>query len=132
MRWTSPVLAAAIGLGVAACSPAGTPEPVTPEGSTAETPPEPETPTTDAAPVPQVIHYDCEGIAVDASFDGRDQAVVSLEGTTYAMRTEAAGSGAKYVDDAGNVFWTRGTNEALLMRPDQPDRSCSGSPAAPT
>jgi len=135
MRWHSPILVAAIGCALIACSPAEAPPDATapdPAGSASgETPPDPETPSTDAAPMPQVIHYDCEGTPVDASFDGRNQATVSVDGVTLVMQTEEAASGAKYTDGAGNVLWTRGNSDALLMRPDQPDRSCTGSPAAP-
>lgn len=136
MRWHSTVLVAAIGFGLIACTPAEAPPdervpPPSPDGTTAETPPDPETPSTDAAPMPQVIHYDCEGTPVDASFDGRGQASVSVDGATLVMQTEQAASGARYTDGAGNVLWTRGDMDALLMRPDHPDRSCTGTPASP-
>jgi len=136
MRWFTPVLTVAIGLSLAACSPAEAPPdetvaPPNPAGSTDETPPDPETPSTDASPLPQVMHYDCEGTPVDASFDGHGQVSVAVEGSTLVLRTEPAASGAKYVDEAGNVLWTRGESDALLTRPDHPDRICTGTPASP-
>ncbi|WP_165971115.1 MliC family protein [Luteimonas terrae] len=134
MRWFTPVLATAIALSLAACSPAQAPpdDTVAPPagGSTAETPPDPETPSTDAAPQPQVMHYDCEGTPVDASFDGHGQVSVAVDGTTMVLRSDEAASGAKYTDEAGNVLWTRGVNDALLTRPDHPDRTCTGNPAS--
>ncbi|MET0327769.1 MAG: MliC family protein [Luteimonas sp.] len=135
MRWFTPVFTAAIALSLTACSPAEAPpdDTVAPpaSGSTEETPPDPETPSTDATAQPQVMHYDCEGTPVDASFDGHGQVSVAVEGATYVLRTEAAASGAKYVDEAGVVLWTRGAHDAILSRPDHPDRTCTGNPAAP-
>lgn len=136
MRWFTPVFTVAIGLSLAACSPADAPpadDAATPPttGSTDATPPDPETPSTDAAPLPQVVHYDCEGTPVDASFDGRGQVSVAVDGAQYVLRTEDGASGTKYVDDGGIVLWTRGGHDALLTRPDHPDRTCTGAPAAP-
>lgn len=129
MRWHSPILVAAIGGVLIACAPAEAPpdERTPPPAADAADPTPPDT----ATAAPQIIHYDCEGTPVDATFDGGDRATVQVDGMTLAMQTEPAASGAKYVDGAGNVLWTRGATDALLMRPDQPDRSCSGSPAAP-
>jgi len=135
MRWFTPVFTVAIGLSLAACSPAEAPPadavPPPSTGTTDETPPDPETPSTDAAPLPQVMHYDCEGTPVDATFDGRGQVSVAVDGATYVLRTEEAASGTKYVDEAGVVLWTRGEHDALLTRPDHPDRICTGAPATP-
>ncbi|MDR6991015.1 MliC family protein [Luteimonas sp. 3794] len=130
MRWFTPVLTVAIGLTLAACSPAEAPtvdDPATPPAteSTEPAPPDP------AAPAPQVIHYDCEGTPVDATFDGHGQVSVAVDGANHVLRTEDGPSGTKYVDDAGVVLWKRGEHDALLTRPDRPDRICSGAPAAP-
>lgn len=137
MRWFTPVFTAAIGLSLAACSPADAPSvddaaTPSPTGSTDETPSAPETPDADAAPLPQVMHYDCEGTPVDATFDGRGQVSVAVDGAIHVLRTEEeAASGTKYVGEAGVVLWTRGANGALLTRPDHPDRTCTGDAASP-
>lgn len=135
MRWYSTVFTFTLGCTMIACSPAEAPPddrmpPPAGAGATDERPSDPGTRSADAAPTPQVIHYDCEGTQVDASFDGRDQASVSVDGVTMTMRTEAAASGAKYSDGEGNVLWTRGATDALLMRPDHPDRTCTGTPVS--
>lgn len=130
MRWHLSILVAAVSGALIACSPAEappderTPPPAADAGGS--TPAETATVT-----APQVVHYDCEGTPVDASFDGGDRATVRVDGQTLAMQTEPAASGTKYVDGAGNVLWTRGAHDALLMRADQPDRSCTGHPADP-
>ena len=136
MRWFTPVFTAAIALSLAACSPAEAPpdDTVTPPnatGSTDEAPPDPESSGTDGAAAPQVMHYDCEGSPVDASFDGHGQVSVAVDGATMVLRTEEAASGAKYTDEAGNVLWTRGATDAILTRPGHPDRTCTGNPATP-
>lgn len=133
MRWFTPVLTVAIGLSLAACAPADAPPPdddMTPEDTAVATPPDSGTPAGDTAPVPQVMHYDCEGTPVDATFDGHGQVSVAVDGATMVLRTEQAASGAKYTDEAGHVLWTRGAHDALLSRPGHPDRSCTGNPAA--
>lgn len=127
MRVFPSILVAAIGCSLIACAPAEAPpdERTPPPGDPAEGA------VPEAATVaPRVIHYDCEGTPVDATFDGGERATVQVDGMTLAMQTEPAASGAKYIDGTGNVLWTRGAHDALLMRPDQPDRSCTGHPAA--
>lgn len=128
MRWYTPVFTVAIGLSLAACSPAEAPPADAavppPTGDAEATPP-------DDAASPQVMHYDCEGTPVDATFDGHGQVSVAVDGAVHVLRTDAAASDAKYIDDAGMVLWTRGGHDALLKRPDHPDRTCSGAPAIP-
>ncbi len=136
MRWFTPVFTVAIGLSLAACSPAEAPPaddaPAPPAaGNTQDTPPNSEIPSADTAPQLQVVHYDCEGTPVDASFDGLGQVSVAVDGANHVLRTEDGASGTKYVDGAGIVLWTRGGHDALLTRPDHPDRTCTGAPAAP-
>lgn len=135
MRWYTPVLVAAISGSLIACTPAQAPpdDTVAPPAATTGNEPGPaaDAPAADDAAMPQVVHYDCEGTPVDATFDGRGQANVAMEGATFVMRTEQAASGAKYSDGAGTVLWTRGADSALLQRPDRPDRLCSLAPIAP-
>ncbi|WP_052772823.1 MliC family protein [Luteimonas sp. FCS-9] len=139
MRHAPPLLIAALGLALAACSPAQAPadETVPPPAADAPAgatmPPDPETPTPDAAPIARVVHYDCEGTPVDATFDGRGQASVAIDGANVVLRTESdpAMQGARYADDQGNVLWTRGANDAILLRTDHPDRVCTGTPGTP-
>ena len=130
MRWFAPGFTVAIGLSLAACSPAEAPTVDNPE-----TPPATETvdaTTPDSgSPAPQVVHYDCEGTPVDATFDGHGQVSVAVDGAHHVLRTEDGPTGTKYMDEAGIVLWTRGGHDALLTRPDHPDRTCTGAPAAP-
>lgn len=132
MRWFAPVFTAAIGLSLAACSPAEAPT-----VDNAATPPPTDSPASPEAAVPEadpsagtmVIHYDCEGTPVDATFDGLGQVSVSIQGAHHVLRTEDGAAGTKYVDETGVVLWQRGGTGALLTRPDRPDRICTGAPA---
>ncbi|WP_337245569.1 MliC family protein [Luteimonas sp. gir] len=139
MRHAPPLLIAVLGFALAGCSPAQAPAddtvppPSTDASSAAMTPPDPETPSTDAAPIARVVHYDCEGTQVDATFDGRGQASVAIDGGHVVLRTESdpAMQGARYADDQGTVLWTRGANDAILLRSGHPDRVCTGTPGTP-
>ncbi|MEN4903014.1 MliC family protein [Luteimonas sp. TWI1416] len=135
MRHASPLIIAVLGFAIAGCSPAQAPadDTVPPPSPDATTPPDPETPSTDAAPIARVVHYDCEGTPVDATFDGQGQASVAIDGTHVVLRTQSdpAMQGARYADDQGNVLWTRGANDAILLRSDHPDRVCTGTPGTP-
>lgn len=132
MRVLSPLLIASIALTLAACSPAPD-APAVPDAPVADAPADaaPRTPQTGTAASPRIMHYDCEGTPVDASFDGRGQVSVAVDGTVHVLRTEDGAEDAKYVDDAGHELWIRGEHNALLMRPDHPDRTCTGNEATP-
>ncbi|MCD9026670.1 MliC family protein [Luteimonas sp. BDR2-5] len=124
MRHAPFLTAAAICTLLVACSQAEAPPDTTvppPAAADADAATEPETPSTDAAPA--VSMYDCEGTRITATFDG-DAASVSVDGQVLALYSEPAASGAKYADEAGNVLWTRGPNDALLTVVGQPDRAC--------
>lgn len=133
MRVLSPLLIATFGLSLAACSPSQE-MPAAPDTPAADTAVE-----TDAEPsrsastsTPRIMHYDCEGTPVDASFDGAGQVSIAVDGANFVLRSEDGPAGMKYVDDAGHELWLRGAHNALLMRPDHPDRTCTGNEAAPS
>lgn len=125
----APLLAAAAICGLlAACNQAEAPPDTTVPPPAAEQAAEqaaqPETPSTDARPAPAVSTYDCEGSHITASF-GDAGVSVAVDGQVLQLHSQEAASGAKYGDDAGNVFWTRGRNDALLTVAGHPDRACT-------
>lgn len=132
MRVLSPLLIASLGLSLAACSPSQdtAAAPDTPAaGEPADPAPEPS--GTSTASSPRIMHYDCEGTPLDASFDGLGQVSIAVDGSTFVLRTEDGAQGTQYTDEAGHELWIRGEYNALLMRPDHPDRTCTGNEAAP-
>lgn len=134
MRVLSPLLVASIGLSLAACSPApadDTSAAPAPPDAEAMTGPASAAPSTNAASPPRIMHYDCEGTPVDASFDGRGQVSVAIDGETFLLRTEDGAEGERFVDEAGHVLWMRAAGNVLLMRPGRPDRICTGNEAMP-
>ena len=132
MRVLCPVLTASLFLVLAGCSPSqddAAAADTADAGST--TPPASAPPPPETGPSPRIMHYDCEGTLVDASFDGQGQVSIAVDGSTFLLRTEDGAQGTKYVDEAGNQLWTRSQDSALLMRPGHPERTCAGNEAAP-
>lgn len=134
MRVLCPVLTASLVIALAACSPSPD-APIAPD--TADAPDAADTPgpasgmsSGGTASAPRIVHYDCEGTPVDASFDGHGQVSVAVEGSNVVLRTEDGAQGSKYIDDSGHVLWIRGAH-TLLTRPDRPDRICTGNEVSP-
>ena len=103
---------------IAACQPAAAPQPDAAARA-----------ATDTAATGHSIRYRCDGVPVQATFDGEDAASVVVGGVTHAMKVLPSASGARYGDEQGNVFWTRGSDQALLALKDQPERQCVAGPA---
>lgn len=120
MRVIPCLLASSLAIALAACQPAQTPA-----ATAADTAPAP-------APMAAVVEgskgsetaYRCGDLDVRATFNGEDAATVVVGERTFAMATERAASGAKYADGAGNSFWTRGSDEALLSLKGEAEREC--------
>lgn len=132
MRWFTPVFTAAFACSLAACAPAEAPPDDTvtpPNADVATSDTAPDAPAMQDAGQNRVVHYDCEGTPVDATFDGHGQVSVAVDGATMVLRSEDTSSD-RFHDEAGNELWMRGETTALLKRPDRPDRTCEGMPAA--
>ena len=126
MRVFPSLLAASLGLALSACQPAQTP--ASSGAADAAATPAP-------APAPASVAaagdgggsetlYRCGDLDVRATFNGEDAATVVIGGRSFAMSSERAASGAKYADDKGNSFWTRGGDDALLSLKGEADREC--------
>ncbi len=114
------LLSLAITSALAACQPATESSPVA-DGSEAP-------PPMDAATADERSYvFQCGDLTVHATYRGQDSATVVVGDRTFAMSSEVAASGAKYADEQGNVFWTKGTTEGTLTLKGEPDRHCSGS-----
>lgn len=102
-----PVLAA---LALAACA-AETPAPA-PDLARAPTGP---TPPPGGAPG-DTFHWQCGEIGVATHYLGHaDLMELSFSGRTVVLPIAVAASGARYADDAGNEFWTRGDSARLAL-----------------
>ncbi len=125
MRVSPFILSLAIATGLAACQPAQQADGAGPDAVAAgnEAPPPAAAPTSDE----RVFAFQCDGLAVQATYRGQDSATVVVGGRTFLMASEPAASGAKFGDGQGNVFWTKGTTEGTLTLKGEPDRSCTGS-----
>lgn len=140
MRPTALIVPLLACIALAACSkPAPAPDAVPATDASAASQPAPPAPaavepapapvaTAESAPPPLHIVYDCGGTPVDATFDG-DTASVTIDGNTYAMQTVRSGSGARYSDPKGNVFWTKGMSETQWIPAGQAETACTAKPA---
>lgn len=71
------------------------------------------------------VNYQCGELALGAIFDASGQgARVSWSGQRTDMANVIAASGARYVDEDGNEFWTRGMEEGRLTLAGQEPRNC--------
>ena len=73
----------------------------------------------------KVASYRCGDLTVSAVFRGRDRAVLAMGNTEMNLLLVLAASGAKYADGAGNEFWTKGADEAMLTLAGKPTVTCS-------
>lgn len=119
MRAISSVLAASLGLVLAACQPAQPPAASVSPGEPAVAPAVPV-----AASPGSEIAYRCGDLDVHASFKGEDAATVVIGARTLAMTSERTASGAKYGDGQGNSLWTKGSDQGLLTLKGEADRQC--------
>lgn len=71
------------------------------------------------------INFQCSDLAVGATFEDNGQTVrLSYSGQRLELPGISAASGARYADEAGNQFWSRGQDEATLTLTGQERREC--------
>lgn len=71
------------------------------------------------------VNYQCSDLAVGATFQDAGQAVrLTYSGQRLELPAAKAASGARYADEAGNQFWSRGLEEAQLTLAGQQRRDC--------
>lgn len=124
MRVVHSLLAAALGLVLAACQPAQAPV-----AGGSDAPPAAPQPSASSEGGRQTT-YQCGDLSVRATFNGEDAATVVIGERTLAMTSERAASGAKYGDGQGNSFWTRGSDDGLLSLKGEAERECHAVEAA--
>lgn len=104
-------------------APAATPAPVDDPTAVAA-------PTTPAIPEQQgqttTYRYQCGELAVTANFHGEGDADINFNGRVLRLPHVPAASGARYADDAGNEFWSKGDADALLTLAGEAPRGCTG------
>ncbi|HET9473087.1 MAG TPA: MliC family protein [Steroidobacteraceae bacterium] len=110
-------------LALGACQRSGEPE-------TPAAPPSDAAPVA-SAPVGSVVlpsrTYQCGDLAVSATFDGVGAVDLSYAGVPLTLPQVESGSGARYADQQGNEFWSKG-GQATLTLAGQEKRNCT--PAA--
>lgn len=121
MRVVPSLLAASLGLVLAACQPAQAPAA---GGTDAAPPAAPEPAASTSAGTGSETTYQCGDLSVRAAFNGEDAATVVIGERTFAMTSERAASGARYGDGQGNSFWTKGSDDGLLSLKGEADREC--------
>lgn len=104
-----------------------------------------EAPATPVTPVPPVTTraqppaaadatttylYQCGDWQVTANFEGEETVDISLNGRVLELPRRPSGAGARYADEAGNLFWVVSEGEALLSLQGQADHRCIRPPPA--
>jgi membrane-bound inhibitor of C-type lysozyme len=72
----------------------------------------------------QVVGYRCGELTVSAIFRGQERATIAIGDRKLELGLVPAASGAKYADSAGNEFWTKGPDEAMLTLSGEATRNC--------
>lgn len=75
----------------------------------------------------QVVGYRCGELTVSAIFRGQDRATIAIGDRKLELEQVPAASGAKYADGAGNEFWSKGLDEALLTLAGSPPVACQST-----
>lgn len=121
MRTTLAAMPAFAALLVAACA-ADTPAPA-PELARAPAGP---TPPAGGAPG-DTFHWQCGELGVASHYLGHaDLVELSFSGRTVVLPIAVSASGARFADDRGSEFWTRGDTASLAL-PGEPTRECTRS-----
>lgn len=122
------LLAITLAVALAACH-AAPGDDATPAASTG-TPqvPDAQPAADDSAPAPAqtlVSHWQCGEMRISTHFDNvADQATLSVAGRQVVLRHAMSGSGARYADDQGNEFWSKGDSAQLTLAGEE-RRDCS-------
>lgn len=121
MRIPRPPLTALAALLLAACAP----EPPAPAPGPSQPPAGPVAPL--AAPSADTVHWQCGELGVAAHDLGHaDLIELSFSGRSLVLPIAVSASGARFADDQGREFRTRG-DSAILALPGEPARECSRS-----
>ncbi len=72
----------------------------------------------------KVVSYQCSDLTVSAVFRDGERAVLTVGNQSLSLLLVLAASGAKYADGAGNEFWTKGLDEAMLTLAGKPPVNC--------
>src|SRR5262249_61732913 len=67
----------------------------------------------------------CGEHSVTAPFHGDTDAELAFSGRTMTLPHVTPASGAKYADDKGNEFWSKGPTEATLTLAGEDPRTCT-------
>jgi membrane-bound inhibitor of C-type lysozyme len=84
----------------------------------------------DGVPVSDKREYRCGEIVVSADFHGTDPVRLRFDGKELTLPQVTSGSGARYADEAGNEFWSKG-DEAMLTLAGQQMRNCAPAATPP-
>lgn len=120
--------AAALAAALAACQPSAPPP--------AQTAANDEAPSAAAGPADGLapgerINFQCNELAVGATFDESSETMrLSYSGQRLELPLAVSASGARYADEAGNEFWSRGLDEATLTLAGEERRQCNRSDRA--
>lgn len=77
-----------------------------------------------AAGTTQVSYWQCGDLRISADFNPPERAVLSFSGRSLTIPLAVAASGARYADDKGNEFWSKGPSGTLTLAGED-KRECS-------
>jgi membrane-bound inhibitor of C-type lysozyme len=83
-------------------------------------------PTPSNAAVTDKREYFCGDLRVSADFHGTGPVRLRFDGRELTLPHIASGSGARYADEMGNEFWSKG-DEAMFTLSGQPMRKCASA-----
>lgn len=72
----------------------------------------------------RTVSYRCGDLSVTANFHANGGVELGFGKTLLSLPQVVAASGARYADDQGNEFWTKGT-ASRFTEAGQPARDCS-------
>ncbi|HEY5804771.1 MAG TPA: YbaY family lipoprotein [Lysobacter sp.] len=72
----------------------------------------------------QASHWQCGEVRVSADFNPPERVVLSFSGRQLTIPQAVSASGARYADDKGNEFWTKGGTGTLTLGGED-KRDCS-------
>lgn len=74
------------------------------------------------------LNFQCGELALGVTFDeGGERARLSFSGRQLELPIAVSASGARYADDDGNEFWSKGLEDASLTLAGEERRECSPS-----